>query len=171
MLKKFILAFAGAALLMAIVPGVASAEPPFVERGDCPGDTNYFLFEYEDSDVVGVDSGCAEKNDVYPSDIPGLIANKIHTSCSDKIPDGSEPADKSDFGRKADGSLRYVEAYLIIKLKKDGQVDKTCGVGDPIPSGGTAGYATTIALVAAAGAGLTALAYRRRQNTLAGTEA
>jgi hypothetical protein len=169
MLKKFILAFAGAALLMAIVPSVASAAPPFTEPEECADQLgsekgSYFLFEYNDSDTVGVDSGCADKNEVTSADVPGLIATALHVSCSDEFPGGVP--EKSDLGDPD----RRVVAWQIIKFDK-GEVKKTCGVGDPIPSGGTAGYAATIALVAAAGAGLTALAFRRRQNNLAGTQA
>jgi hypothetical protein len=170
-MKKFILAIAGAAMLLALVPTAASAAPDFTEPSQCSDkDKAYFLFEYEDSESVGVDSGCSDSNEVFPSDVPGLIANELHVSCSDKIPDGSAPADKSDFGRKADGSLRYVTAYTIFKFKK-GEIDKKCGEGNPIPSGGVAGNALAIGGIAVAGLGLTVVAARRRKQSLEATPA
>ena len=169
-MKKFILAIAGAAMLLALVPTAASAAPDFTEPSQCSDNKAYFLFEYEDSDSVGVDSGCSDSNEVFPSDVPGLIANELHVSCSDKIPDGDQPADKSDFGTKADGSLRYVTAYTILKFK-NGEVDKQCGVGDPIPSGGVAGNALAIGGIAVAGLGLTVVAARRRKQSLEATPA
>ena len=162
MIRKLTMAMVGAALLLVALPSVASASTPFVEPSQCTGKQIYFLFEYEDSDTVGVDSGCADGNTVTRANIPSLVANELHVSCSDDIPDGNQPAKKSDFGVKADGSLRYVEAYTILKLK-DGRVDKQCGFGDPIPSGGIAGNAMTVGLVAAAGVGITLLATRRRK--------
>lgn len=161
MMRKLTIAMVGAALLLVALPSAASAAPPFTEASECSGDQRYFLMEYEDTGSVGVDSGCADQNDVTGADVPGLIANVIHTSCSDKIPDGNDPAKKSDFGVKADGSPRFVTAYTIIKLK-DGRIDKQCGVGNPIPSGGIAGNALTLGFIVAAGMGVTLLARRRR---------
>jgi hypothetical protein len=134
---------------MFVPMSTAGAAPVFTERGDCPKGEKYFLFEYNDSATVGVDSGCSKKNDVTGAEVPGLIANKLHVSCSDKFIGGV--GQKSDLG----SASRRVVAYTIMK---DGKVE--CGQGDPIPAGGIVGAA----ILAGAAAGYVALRQRRNSD-------
>ena len=80
----------------------------------CPSKQTYFRFLYTDGLT---DEGCAKKNDVTPAEVPGLVATKLHVSCSDTFTNGVPK--KSVIGN------RRVAAYLIIK----GDGKKTCGEG------------------------------------------
>lgn len=169
MRSRLLAACALASFGLLSVPGLvssASAAPAFTEPEDCLGSTSgkkkakgdtYFLFEYNDSNVVGVDSGCATKNDITRADVPGLIANTLHVSCSDKFIGGV--GQKSDLGVTADGTPRRTVAWLIIK---DGG-KKTCGVGTPIPADGS--IAGWLVAGGAGAAGLAAVALQRRRRT------
>ncbi len=86
----------------------------------CSGKSIFYRFEYNDSASVGVDSGCAEKNEVTRSTNPRLVATSLHVSCSDKISADGVPT-KSELG----DPNRRVKAYFI---SKDGG-KKTCGQG------------------------------------------
>ena len=148
-----LLALVAASLVLQVSP--ASAAPTFTEPSQCTGKADtYFLFQYNDSGTVGLDSGCAEKNDVTSAQVPGLIANELHVSCSDQFPGGVP--EKSDLG----DPNRRVVAWLIIK---DGG-KKTCGVGTPVPAeGGTS--STLIGAAAIAGVGLLGYGVQRRRRT------
>ena len=102
-----------AALCASVAPAHAQTPPP----NTC-GDETFFWFVYDDG---AVDTGCAEKNDVTPADIPGLVANSLHVSCSDRFPGGVP--EKSDLGG------RLVVQFFI---SKDGG-KKTCGALPPPP--------------------------------------
>jgi uncharacterized repeat protein (TIGR01451 family) len=80
----------------------------------CPGKQTYFRFQYTDGLT---DEGCGTKNDVTAAEVPGLVANELHISCSDTFTNGVP--------RKSDIGNRRVAAYLIIK----GDGKKTCGEG------------------------------------------
>lgn len=149
-MRKLILAVVVMAAALVAIPGTASAADG---PADCAGSKIFYQVEYTDG---GVDSGCADKNEVTRADNPALLANTLHVSCSDHFGlDGKKI--KSDLGG------RQVAAFLIVKdLNKN--KPKTCGEGTPIPSGGTLGYG--IAVVAAAAlAGGGALVSRRRVST------
>lgn len=95
------------------------------QAGSCPDKKQiYFKFQYNDSGAVGIDEGCSEKNDVTRAAMPGLVANRLHVSCSDKISPEGVPT-KSDLGDPS----RRVTAYFI---SKDGG-KKTCGQGTFTP--------------------------------------
>ncbi len=83
----------------------------------CAVGDRFYVFEYNDSDVVGIDKGCSSKKEVTTS-----VAPKLHLSCSDKFP-GGKP-EKSDLGDPS----RRVLAYYITDGKK-----KTCGSGTFTP--------------------------------------
>ena len=97
--------------------GGGSANPT---ANPCDDKQTYFKFQYNDGRI---DQGCFKKNDVTRNDIPGLIANELHISCSDTFTNGIPK--KSDLG---DPNLR-VAAYRIIK----GGGKKTCGFGTFTP--------------------------------------
>jgi hypothetical protein len=109
-----------------------------IDPSTCTSDSKIaFLIEYNDTNVVGVDSGCAEKNDIDRSTNPGLIARNLHVSCSDDFI-GTGTTEKSDLG----SPTRSVVAYTIWKIDtKKGTVEVKCGQGTPIPAGGIAGMA------------------------------
>jgi hypothetical protein len=122
-------------------PGGVGGLP--IDPSTCTSDSKTaFLIEYSDTNVVGVDSGCATRNDIDRSTNPGLIANRLHVSCSDDFI-GTGTTAKSDLG----SPTRSVVAYTIWKIDtKKGTVEVKCGQGTPIPAGGIAGMAV-IALV------------------------
>ena len=156
-IRKLMWATLGALLAFVALPSAASAAPAAVTPEQCKsaGQT-YFIFEYDDSDEVGIDQGCASQNDITDAQVPGLIATELHVSCSDLFVGGV--GQKSDLGDPA----RRVVAWKIIKFK-NGQLYKTCGVGTPIPAGGSIGLFAVTAAVAGAGAlALGARKLRRR---------
>lgn len=131
-------------LSLALVPTAASAQ----SASDCTGKQKFFLFEYNTGQV---DSGCADKNDVDRSTHPGLIAVKLHVSCSDTFTNGIPR--KGDLG---DPNLRVVAYFIEGDVSKPG--NKTCGIGTPISAGGPAG-----AILLTSGLALTlGLGLRRR---------
>ncbi len=145
-------------LMGALLPlGVAAAAPGAgkSQKGGgggtvvnpCPSGQTYFLFQYNDSDVVGLDKGCATQNDITEQTNPGLIATMLHVSCSDSFPNGVPV--KSNLG----DPNRRVVAYTIVK----GDGKKTCGIGTPVPVGGIAGGALALT------AGLGFVLYRQRK--------
>lgn len=158
-IRKLIWASLGATLAFLALPSVASAAPAAVTPAQCrsAGQT-YFILEYNDSATVGIDQGCASQNDVTSAQVPGLIARELHVSCSDKFEGGV--GQKSDLGFGVGSPLRTVVAWQIIK--KDG---KTCGVGTPIPQGGSLGLAGTTAIIVAIGAVGVGVAKARRRST------
>ena len=101
-------------------PPAGSSLPPGVVN-DCPSNQIFYFWRYNDSATVGVDKGCATKNEVYKTDVPTLVATRLHVSCSDKISADGLPT-KSDLG----DPNRRVAAYAI--QKADG---KTCSLGNP----------------------------------------
>ncbi len=135
------------------VQTAAMAAPPGVVN-PCAGKEIFYFFRYNDSDTVGVDKGCATKNDVTRSVNPALIATLLHVSCSDQIDPVTGIPTKSDLG----DPNRRVAAYYI---EKDGG-KKTCGFGNPsgpptvdvgilktasastVPAGGSATYTLTV---------------------------
>lgn len=129
---------------------VAPQLPPGVVTPDqCADKQIYFFFEYNDSNVIGFDSGCADQNDITPQTNPGLKVPGLHVSCSDPFTNGLPS--KSSLG---DPNRRIV-AYYIDKGSK------TCGFGTPtvIPAGGLIGGA----LVATGLAGAAVVVQRRRR--------
>lgn len=112
-------------------PGAPTVTPP-TTPGDgnlppgvtntCTGKETFFIFKYNDSGTVGVDQGCVTKNEATRDTVPGLIANNLHVSCSDKIDSTGLPT-KSDLGHPD----RRITDYFI---SKDGG-KKTCGEGYP----------------------------------------
>ena len=148
-------------LLGALLPlGVASAAPGggksqkgggVTAVNPCPAGQTYFLFQYNDSNVVGLDKGCATQNDITKQTNPGLIATMLHVSCSDSFPNGIPV--KSNLG----DTNRRVVAYTIVKGSKSGKNAKTCGMGTPVPVGGIAGGALALT------AGLGFVVYRQRK--------
>ncbi len=146
-MRKLIMAVAILATALVAIPGTASAADG---PADCAGYKIFYQVEYTDG---GVDSGCANGNEVTRAQNPDLLARTLHVSCSDKFGfDGKKI--KSDLGG------RQVAAYLIVKdLNKD--KPKTCGEGTPVPSGGTIGYGIVV-VAAAALAGGGALMSRRK---------
>ena len=141
-MMKRILVSLTAALALALTLAVAAPTAASAQSTNpCTGKADtYFKFQYNfgvNGDVI--DEGCADGNEVTRADVPDLIANELHVSCSDKFPGGIP--EKSDLG----DPNRRVEAWFI---SKDGG-KKTCGVGTPIPAGGVMGQGLLI--VGAAG--------------------
>ncbi len=91
--------------------GVLPGENPCAEK------ERYYVFEYNDSDVVGIDKGCSKDKDATTP-----IAPKLHLSCSDEFPGGVP--EKSDLG----SPNRRVAAFFITDGEK-----KTCGNGTFTP--------------------------------------
>ncbi len=113
--------------VLSMLPGAAAsakepepALPPGVVN-TCASNEIFYQFRYNDSDVVGIDKGCATQNNVTRAENPALIATELHVSCSDKISADGVPT-KSNLGN----STRRVAAYFIQKDAK-----KTCGFGNP----------------------------------------
>jgi len=157
-LRKMLLAVLGV-MLGALLPlGMAGADPGHGKSNKggggggnvtnpCPSGQTYYLFQYNDSNVVGLDKGCATQNDITEQTNPGLIATMLHVSCSDTFTNGIPK--KSDLG----DPNRRVVAYTIVK----GDGKKTCGLGTPVPVGGLAGGALALT------AGVGYVVYRQRK--------
>ncbi len=110
-----------AALAVFLPAASASAATPPGVVNPCTGKQIFFFFRYNDSATVGVDQGCSTTNDVLKTNVPTLVATKLHVSCSDDISPEGVPT-KSILG----DPNRRVAAYFI--QKPDG---KTCGFGNP----------------------------------------
>ena len=95
---------------------LGSASGPLPGPNPCAAKEKFYVFEYNDSDVVGIDTGCGTSNDVTTP-----IAPKLHISCSDMFPGGVPQ--KSDLG----DPNRRVAAFYITSDKK------TCGSGTFTP--------------------------------------
>lgn len=148
-MRKLILAVAVMATALVAIPGTAGAAD---SPADCAGFDIFYQVQYTDGSL---DSGCSNDKNVTRAQNPNLLANELHVSCSDEFGINGGKL-KSDLGG------RQVEAYLIVKGIKKGKL-KTCGVGTPIPAGGTAGYGIAVAAVALAGGA--ALATKRKLTT------
>jgi hypothetical protein len=128
--------------------------PPGVTTPDqCSDKQIYFFFEYNDSNVIGYDSGCANQNDITAQTNPGLKVPGLHVSCSDPFTNGIPS--KSSLG----DPNRRITAYYIDKGSK------TCGFGTPtvVSAGGVAGGIA----VAVGIAGTAVVVERRRRRNLA----
>lgn len=106
------------AVLTMLPAGTASTKeptspPPAGVVNTCSGKQISYQFLYNDSDTVGIDKGCADKNEVTRAINPNLVATSSHVSCSDQFPGGL--GTKSDLGEPTVASRPITSPRTVVR--------------------------------------------------------